>query len=301
MRPTRAQSLTAKVLMLALLLTTASPLLAQQSDEQADAYEQQLTPQEESEARDVAAEFTKRFEASDDVAAIVDDLYVRDFDARLRTNPNTVSYIISIEPQVIPKATDKELRRYYAALLKFIYRYGIIWAAASLREKASGGEERELKLDEVMPPDILAVMETDPTLKKLLEVDRKGDNAGTDEQAAENAGERKSEAEDVMTIATIERLRSYISVIEQLVRLAREHLKRINIPESFATLTEIFRQPDAEIDNDTMNPRVTILKSDTFGCPAGTRLICVNVMAFHIDLIRVDGKLKILNVYLSDD
>jgi hypothetical protein len=46
---------------------------------------------------------------------------------------------------------------------------------------------------------------------------------------------------------------------------------------------------------------VKILSTDFYGYPKGTRLICVDMLIFHMDLVRVERKLKVLTLYLNDD
>ena len=66
-------------------------------------------------------------------------------------------------------------------------------------------------------------------------------------------------------------------------------------------MMDSMREPEREPDSDRANARATVLTRADFGCPKGTRLICLKVLLFHMDLIRVDGQLKILHVHTDVD
>jgi hypothetical protein len=44
-----------------------------------------------------------------------------------------------------------------------------------------------------------------------------------------------------------------------------------------------------------------MLEREFYGYPQGTRIFCANVAIYHMDLIRVDGKLKVLALSLDVD
>jgi hypothetical protein len=54
-------------------------------------------------------------------------------------------------------------------------------------------------------------------------------------------------------------------------------------------------------EHDLLKPRAWMLTEEFYGYPKGTRIICLNVLVYHMDLVRVDGKLKVLALYLDVD
>ena len=200
-----------------------------------------LAPDEEWEARSIAEQFAKRFEESDDLLSIVDDLYVKDLDDRLRRDPAD-RFIVPIDSELAEQVKGDELRRCHIASLKFTYLYMMMlasgWHTASY---LNGGakpdyDEREPRLDETLPPRVIALLKNDPAFAEmLLEESKKDDNskntpetiAGSEGQAAVvvvDDGSRKRTEDKDQTIKNIERLRAYISTLEQAIAVMREHL-----------------------------------------------------------------------------
>jgi hypothetical protein len=273
-----------------------------------------LAPDEEWEARSIAEQFAKRFEESDDLLSIVDDLYVKDLDDRLRRDPAD-RFIVPIDSELAEQVKGDELRRCHIASLKFTYLYMMLLASAwHTASYLNGGakpdyDEREPRLDETLPPRVIALLKNDPAFAEMLLEESKKDggskdtsqtNAGSEEQAAVVVDDSQKRAEDKdQTIKNIERLRAYISTLEQAIAIMREHLRTLPVPQTWQSMMDSMGEPGHEPGSDPMKPHATILAGDNFGEPKGARLICLNVMMFRMDLIRVDGQLKILNVYVA--
>jgi hypothetical protein len=302
----RARSIITFLLIMVLAIAaTGRAALVQDEDTQ-------ITPDEEWEARQIANEFTRRFDETHDLASIMDDLYVKDFKERLRHNPQGY-FFISLRPEVALQATDEDLRRYYTTSLNFIYTGAFIGAAIKTIQKESNDEESEDKESElvreiIFSPQVTALLKSDPLLARALAEEEEGKEGSPAEP--EKKADPKSETEggkssgkvedDEMSIKTVEHLRSYLSTIEQVIALIREHLKSLPVPQTWQGLLDAARNSGQEAD-DAMGPRAYTTSNDYFGCPAGTRLICLDAMMFHMDLIRVDGQLKILNLYFVFD
>src|SRR2546423_14013713 len=131
-----------------------------------------LTPDEELEAREIAEQFIRRFEGSDDLLSIVDDLYVRDFDDRLRHNVAD-RFLVPVDSELALHVEGDELRRCHIATLKFFYLYMLIYGASYFAHKLDGSataEESEKELDPVavLPPRAIDVLRNDPAFASMI-------------------------------------------------------------------------------------------------------------------------------------
>ena len=262
-----------------------------------------LTLDEELEARQIAEQFIRRFEDSDDLLSIVDDLYVRDFNDRLSHNVAD-RFLVPVDSELALQVKGDELRRYHIAALKFMYLYILIVQGKHIAHKGVGEEEddeKDLDAAEVLPPRAIDLLKNDPAFAgMILESSRKKAEEQGEQEAVGVETEKKVEEKDE-TIRDIERLRSLVHVMEQAVVILREHLQTLPIPHTWQGLVDFMREPGQEPLIDRMRPSPFTLINDDFGSPKGTRLICLDVLIFHMHLLRVDGQLKILNVYMADD
>lgn len=301
-------------LLMILALATGSIAYVRGQEPETGAYEEQgLTAEEEREAIQVAERFVKDFEEKNDPSSLIAELYVKDFDARLRRDPDSFIYLAKVEPEVIAKASDAELRRLYIASLNFIYGNGLLYGISLYNHKLKGGADDgddAPPLREVLPPAVSAVLKSDPLMAALIaedeenERERKGETPSAQEQTTDD-GSGKEALADGPEIRSLERLRAFLSTLERAAMLTREHLRTVQGPSGWKELSDALRVFGTEMDDDVgcegLCPRVHTLKEEFFGSPKGTRLICVNVMAFHMDLVRTGGRLRILNVYMRDD
>ena len=275
--------------------------------------ETKLTPEEELEARSIAEQFARRFEDSDDLVSIVNDLYVKDFAERLGREPAD-RFLVPVAWDLASQVKGNELSRYHIAERKFSYLYMMLCGAWHYTHLPSANtkpedSEKELTPEEIFPPRVIALFKDDPALAELLiEESKKSENSentaetnvGSEEQAVDDDSKKKAEDND-LTIKSIERLRGFVSTLEQVVAIMREHLRTLPVPQTWQHMMDSVRSPDQETDPDPKKLRAFILAGDDLGAPKGTRLICVNVLVFHVDMVRVDGQLKILNAYVDDD
>jgi hypothetical protein len=299
-------------LLLVLALAAGSPLPACARQAEAQKNEAPLSAEEEREAIELAERFIKGFEEKNYPLSLIDEMYVRDFDERLRLDPNPFIYLIKVEPQVAAEVGQGELRRLYAASLNFIYATGFLDGLNYYNRKLKGVEEgdKDPPLRELMPPAVIDVLKSDPLMAELIAEDEENERERTPDEPSEteqaaNEGQEKKERTSDPEISSPERLRIFLSTLERAATLLREHLKTIQGPHNWkgllAALETIGAMDEKEDGCKGICPRSYTLSEEFFGSPAGTRLICINVMAFHMDLIRVEGRLRILNVYLMED
>lgn len=303
--------LRAVLLVLTLALGSNASARCRQDDLPPD---EKVSVEEEREALEIAGQFVKSFEEKNDLLSLMDSLYVRDFDARLRDDLDRYIYLASVEPELAARATDEDLRRLYAASLNFSYAGGLLYGMREYKKKLSADEssDSEGTLNELLPPNVIAILKTDPILAEMIAEAEKeeegkssGQLSGPEERADKDS--KKEERTAGNEIRSLEELRGYVSTLEKAGALIREHLKTLPAPRTWdelASALSALEKKDGKSDDngcDRMCPRITVLSNDFFGCPKGTRLVRLNVMAFHMDLVRVDGRLRILNVYVADD
>ncbi|MDQ3908770.1 MAG: hypothetical protein M3268_10580 [Acidobacteriota bacterium] len=199
-------------------------------------------------------------------------------------------------------------------------------------------DEHEPRFSKILPPAAAEAMKSDPFFKDLLGSDESGarsDEAAPKKndsdvqqpkQSTENGAGEGAETQppqecadgcpksdgDAFFIKNAEQFRQRTSQFEALSKILREHLAAH--PVSFEKKDAAREGAEAEEasegsggDDETARfdpERITIftnarvLEKEFYGYPEGTRLVCANVGALHAELVRADGRLRILTVYL---
>jgi hypothetical protein len=290
---------------IALLLTLVLSFSAsgfQQSPEEdttANQRDEKITPDEEREARELAARFVKRWEETEDLSPLVKEFFVHDFAERLHHEPQQLYFgeIKEGEKSILESSAD--LQRHYVAMtdfLRLLIRLQEIHAPILKSEE--GQDDTDLK--HLLPPGIWDIFRSNPTMRAIMseelgekvESQTEGNNQGTDDQA------------NPQVIQNLEELRSLTATLEKAVTLLRAHVKTlpltIKMSETIANQQSDAQSGESE-DNDPLMPRARLLSEDFYGYPKGTRVICLNIMPFHVDLVRVNDRLKVLSLYMQTD
>jgi hypothetical protein len=296
-------------LLVVLLLTTVSgsggPVVSGRtiSAAQEAGDESKMTAAEEQEAREMVERFIRRMQETGDIAPLIGELFVSDYAARLQQEALAMP-LPMLSRSAVEQASREELVRYQLAFNNSLYVAGQLF----LNYKTSHPAEDDVDewgaayYTRMLLPDIIELCKADPVLKMLFEEDTPG-------RAGENRPEASSpEASGVIDhddepIRTVEQLRSFTSTLEQAIALARRHIAASPVKPS---LIERHKGANDEAnwtaEREAMKPRVWLmLNRDSYGYPKGTRIICVNALIYHMDLIRVDGELKVLALYLDMD
>jgi hypothetical protein len=290
------RTITVLILILSLSVPTT---FSQEEIPQTDEPKQQekLTPEEESEAREIAKEFIERFEENKNVLSLAGDFYVNDFVSRLRGRSENF-YFVHLSPELWKKVSDTDVKKLYFLSLQFFHYCFMVYGAKEIirtrnQKQAEDEDNDEMDMKEIVPLELISLMTRDETLREIW-------GAFINEY---NGIENQQQNDDNDELKTNEQLKSYLEFLDDAILLMKKHLESLDAPHKWKPLMEELTKLDKkEIeDEDLLNPRVTVLTKDFHGSPEGTRLICINAMYFHMDLVRVDGKLKILNVYWEDD
>jgi hypothetical protein len=315
--------------MATLTMTAAGRVSLKQDEMPAQAQQEQLTPDEEREARAFVEEFLARFEKTQDVTPLLNEMFVSDFAERLQHDDIGSLFPLALDPEIAEQATPEEIRRVYAASLNCLHLGMRLFIAASQKRKLEKAqrkapeteeEERDFTIEELIPPSVIKLIQSDPLLARLLEKELQkekanrasrpeGDEAAPNPEAETEANPDEPQSfDDLAPFKSLEQMRLYTAMTEQGLALIREHLKTLP-PELTVSINDFWTQREAnpeeaktEQKKDLIDPRPHILTSPFMGYPEGTRMICANVLLFHMDMTRdADGHLKIVKVYLLDD
>lgn len=260
--------------------------------------DEKLTPDEERETRELAARFIKRWEETEDLGPLIDEFFVRDFAERLHYEPQ-VFYFGEIKEEKSILESGADLRRHYVAMtdfLRLVLRLQEIYAPILKSEEG----QAEPDLNQLIPAAVLNVLDSNPTMKAVMREDMgeqaEGQTVGSEQDAADQA--------DARIIKNLEELRSLTATLERAVTLLRAHMK--TLPQTIPTSESIARQQDdtrtaVSENHDPLMPRVRLLNKDFYGYPEGTRVICLNIRLFHVDLVRVNDRLRVLALYMQTD
>jgi len=297
----KLRTLIALLLALTLYLTAlGSPRTETDSSSAADdESERKITPDEEREARELAALFIKRWDETEDINPLIKEFFVHDFAERLHYEPRFLFFGDFKGEQLRPE-NSADLQRHYAAMIDFLrlmFRLGDIYA--SLLSSEEGQEEMNLR--RILPAGILEVFRSNRALNALMS-EELGEEV---EGQTEGSEQSEDSGNDARAIKNIEELRSLTMTLEQANTLLRAHLK--TLPNTLSVNASNGNRPDdtqssasAETD-DPLMPRIYTLDEDLYGYPKGTRLICLSLAPFHIDLVRDGERLKVLSLGLQTD
>jgi hypothetical protein len=266
--------------------------------------ESTITPDEESEARAIAEQFVGRFRITNDLAPILKELSVEDYDEHLQQN------IISdklLSQEVLSQSSPREISDFYTALLNLMN--------LSFQQSARDADKTnrdKITLAELYPPDVVDVLKKNPELESALselmgvksandekeEPDADSTETNTETEKTESNEKEEDDGDDAPLIKHTEQLREFTADANEIVRKLQDHLATLP-PKQREEATDT----DSTDDESIGTPRVTILEKKYSGYPPGTRLICIKVtpisdgLTFHLCLIRVDdGRLRILAV-----
>ncbi len=319
----KCKRITTVLLQIALAITCTAQQQPAETNEQ-------LSAPEELETRALAADFIARFEDTTDISPLIKHMYTVDFTRRLRSVENgAIGYpFATLDGSVIKGASDEELVRFYAETINFVYLAARHYSAALWLKKQSGDEEGfergDLTIAEALPADAVNVLRTNQILKEFFRDERssvqenKDDGPNSSMDASKDGAARSDDSnqsnssssgaspnsgtdetsDDKNVIKTRGELRSYVSTLEQANSLLRKTAKSLL---TMKTLMEVMERQHSEEEKDSLSPRVHLLAARWFDYPAGQRLICVDALLFHMDLVAVDGRLQIATLYLPSD
>jgi hypothetical protein len=262
-----------------------------------------LTAEEEREVREMAERFIRRMQETNDIAPLVGEMFVTDYAERLRQEAIKKPLTL-LSRSVVEQSSREELLRYQLALDNSLYVATLLFLAYKTAHPADDDDDEQewgaTFYKQLLPPDIIELCKSDPILKVLLEEET---NEGAEESQPGAPLEKPGVIDhDDEPIRTREQLRNFTSTLEQAIALARRHLAavphKLALPDRHNGANE---EENWSAEREAMKPREWMLTEEFYGYPKGTRVFCVNALIYHMDLIRVDGKLKVLalNFYMD--
>jgi hypothetical protein len=275
-------------LLLALVtLLAAAPVRAQAAEE--------LTAEEEREARELARQFAERTRETNDVGPPVAALFVADFAERLRHERDRMPMNF-VEPEVSRRATDEELRGFYVAQFNFFSLTLAYWMTTADMGESDDGDDG-WNLEKMYPPEVAGVLRSDPTIAGFV-AKHEANEALKASGAPAPEGEQEEEVDerfvkDLSTLHTVtatgskaaEALRPYVPPYSSIRRAQEE--KEEAPPDEF---------------EEVHTPHLESEGCGEFGLPDGTRVIQIQVepardMQFSLLMVRADGRLRILYAF----
>lgn len=304
------------LLLVAALAAGARPSPAGLNAPAAPDDEQQLSPEEEREARALLARFKGRLRETNDFGPILDELFVGDFRERLWQVPRDWLPWGFLDELLAVNSDRAALRRHYLAWMNF---YALVYklseAARALKKEAGGDGEDEVKAKDIFSPEIVEVLAGDPTLAKFSdaftdEEDERSAQRG-DESAADNSPSEDARAaaagvdagveggeDDGVLIRTPRQLEEVSSTLEKANELTRKRLADMAAALPASPPASPGKE-EGEEDSTPLSPET--LDEDEYGFPAGTPVIHAEVAPFCVFLVRIDGRLRIMAVALYTD
>jgi hypothetical protein len=274
--------------------------------------EARLRPDEELEARELAARFVERLKTTHDIGPIVDEMFVNDFTARLRQSPSGWLPWVFLDKALVTTASPVELRRYYVASLNFYSLfYEISATMAKFRKQVEDDDEDELKFEDALTPEILNVLLSDPVIAELAKDIKKDEKDATAKEedgnqpsqgrdstpsanpATEARDDSAAEKNEMGIIKNSPQLNGVSTTLEKTCELMRKRLASLPTVAPGNDDTESRQAPPA------FDP--VSLDEGEYGYPQGTQAIHVNLLPFSLHIIRDQGQLKLLTVSIYVD
>lgn len=286
--------------------------------------QERLTPEEEREAREVAEALFKRLEEGQDIAPLLDGMFVGDFAERLHASVSSAGSLYLLDRSVAAQATRDEVLRHHVSVSNLILLTSLYMMDAQLEARAEKraakaneqskegkaeeaaeadeAEETPSKLADIFPPDVLELFRNDPLIGHFVidEEAREAREAAQQEAApgdASAATRQGASSDEEEFISTVEQLRAFTSTVERANELLRKRLTS----EQKKRVFDDWRAAAEEKDSELMRPYATVVTKEWYGYPEGTRIVCVGLLMFHVELVRVGSGYKVLAMYLLDD
>lgn len=287
-----------------LCLALGSTARASVAQDVSDATE--ITAEEKQEVLAVAERFVRRMQETNDLAPLVGEMFVPDYAARLRREASNKPLAL-LSKSAVEQASRDELARYQLALNNSLYLASLLFLDYKTSHATQDDDQEwgAAYYKRMLPPDIIELCKGDPILKVLFE-EETGESAEEDQSSAPSL-ENSKEKSDVIDhddepIRSVEQLRGFTSTLEQAITLARKHLAASpRKPVWLDRHKGANEEENWKTEREELKPRAWMLTQEFYGHPKDTRIFCVNVAVYHMDLIRVDGKLKVLALDLDMD
>jgi hypothetical protein len=292
-----------------------------------------IAPEEEREARELIEEFNRKFVETHDIDPLIEEYFVPDFSSRLRQNAETFPFIIVDWKDEAAPPDPEDLRRFYVASTNFLHDFFPLYAAAAKKcaeqEDGEDGGDESAKGDagcngdydpepkKFLPPAAVEIIEADPLLRGMWlgsdASDAAPDGAAAVQATPQSAGGASGECaggcaasaeHKAGLVENAAELRHVTKLFDDLGKTLRAHLAAhpVSFEKEAADEDEDEESKEAEFrrfdpKRVSVSRQARVLSKEFYGYPEGTRLVCAGVGALHAELVRVDGRLRILTIY----
>lgn len=289
--------------LLALLLSiaaTLAPVPARGQDAPAATRDAQpseeLTADEEREARALAANFEKRLrETGGDIEPLISEFFVSDFEGRLRDEPEDFP-LRHVAREVLSKADARELRRFYATAVQAI---NVAIGQVAPRYDARAEPQTASELADAYPPELAETIQGDPTFVALRAEWKRREAAKMAEAERRGPDAEPGPDSDEAIITTVAQLNGVTGLGEKLLELMKRYLATHPAPPDSSD--------EAGGEPYPHRPELFVTEKESFGRPAGSRLIRVRalpypMLSYSLKLVRAGGDLRIISaIAMIDD
>jgi len=229
----------------------------------------QSSPQEEKEARELAAKFSILFSETQDLTPIIKDLYFKDFAERykafkaktIKANPVDLYFSPGLEynSQLLTAAAAKDWQDFYVATNNLLL-LGFIRGL-----KANPDGTRDVKISDLYPPKVLELLHANSLLANM--VVRKG---------------------PTKPVSTVEEMKAATATLSQAVSIMHEQQKGGPLISKKDELTKLM------MEDEFFKPRVEVVDEEFFGFPKGTRVLFIRTpIGLQLMLARDAERLRI--------
>ncbi|MDT4965298.1 MAG: hypothetical protein QOJ64_35 [Acidobacteriota bacterium] len=281
--------------------------------------DQEATPEEEREARELALRLAKRLRETEDFGPLISEFFDTEFVERIRgfardQEPES-DFFFFCGQEVILQASADDLRRAYLAYINFWNQAQRLGDASwdnvktryrlegkdALHEQTAWGEHLKLK-DESVPREAFSIAKSDQLLDMAFGLFREdSDNDGAESEEDSEATFRAAAIHDVGRLSNI------TVKLEQINVLLRGAAQKLRSDTESLVRTEVGAAQSRHVEpNRSEESRVYRFDSErlealTFGLAPGTLFMYARVFPFEIVMAQIDGKLKIVAVYPDID
>lgn len=270
----------AVITLLLILCLCATPVEARPRLAQEDA-SARITPEEEREARELAALFARRFRETLDIEPLMGEMFLDDFSRRLQYEAGK-SPGFAIEHNAASQLTEAEFRRFYVSFVNFgSLAIHVTYVGVSSGEVAVGDDVNDdagnLRMEDIIPPEVAEAFKSDAEISAVLPFSK---NVSLDDEGRE-------------TLINLEQARSFPAAWGKMAVILRGYILKRQ-PQRGTPEWE-----ESEKDVRIYEPYVLTLDEPSCNFPAGTRQVFVNVqiypaVQFQLTLVRIDERLRVL-------
>jgi len=218
-----------------------------------------------------ALSFSQHLEQAKDFKPIIEKFFMVNYLNGYLHDKNT-NWFLNLNRETAARVSRGELQRFYVALMNTGY-LGCLYAISQY----PADSDEPVADERLVPPDVLQLIRN---------------------HAYTAAYKRQEGNYDFLAekIDSIERLRSYTDLLEELGSLMRKHVIKAAAEHSKAYQAML---EDWHWTFDLYQPRVRVCARNCLGLPNGTKLFEVNVPVFRLQLAHIRGNLRIVSVVSS--